>query len=300
MKSNLNGLIPAIVIPLRKNFEIDEETFKQYVEKISSCDIKAIAVNTDAGEGNFLQQEERKRVIQLVREVIKDRFPLVCGLGGTNIQEVLESAKQFKDLGVDYFLVFPHPSFKGGKSEHIINYHEEIAEVGIPLIIFQLQESLGGTLYDFKTLEELTKIEEVVAIKEASFDVSRFKETVSFLNLLPKKITILTGNDNFILESFILGADGALLGFGAVFTAIQAKAIAFLKEQKNKEAGSLFASIEELCSFCFKEPVRDYRSRIKEVLVAQGILKTSLVKPPLSSISEEEKEIIHNLVSKLK
>jgi 4-hydroxy-tetrahydrodipicolinate synthase len=298
MSNKLDGLIPAIVIPFKNNFEIDEETLKQYVAKICQCDIKAIAVNTDAGEGNYLLQQEKERIICLVKEAAGNKLPVVCGLGGANITEVLKSARRFKSFGADYFLVFPQPFFKEGGKKLIVEYHKQIAKVGVPLIIFQLQKKLDGVPYDFDTLKELVKIKEVVAIKEASFDILKFKETVSFLKSLPKKITILTGNDNFILKSFSLGADGGLLGFGAVFTDIQVKAITLMKEKKEKEAYVFFAPIEDLCSFCFSKPIKNYRTRIKEVLVNQGIFKTSLVKPPLSSIGEQDKKAISNLLPK--
>ena len=64
----------------------------------------------------------------------------------------------------------------------------------------------------------MASVEGVVAIKEASFDARRFVDTARLLEGLPRPITLLTGNDNFILESFLLGATGALIGFGAVMT----------------------------------------------------------------------------------
>lgn len=146
--------------------------------------------------------------------------------------------------------------------------------MGVPLILFQLQEILGGTCFPQETLQELVAIDQVVAIKEASFDAMRFRETLGFLRGLKKKITVLTGNDNFILESFILGAEGALIGFGSVFPGIQVKAIRLMQEKNWEKAFSVFAKIDQLCRFCFQAPVRKYRSRMKEVLVQQTVLQT--------------------------
>jgi 4-hydroxy-tetrahydrodipicolinate synthase len=66
--------------------------------------------------------------------------------------------------------------------------------------------------YDPDTLRAIASVEGVVAIKEASFDARRFVDTARLLAELPDPVTILTGNDNFILESFMLGATGALIG----------------------------------------------------------------------------------------
>lgn len=293
----LNGLIPAIVIPFKENFEVDKRILKEYIEWITKFDIKGLVVNSDAGEGYFLNHNERKEIIKIAKEIIKDKIPLISGLGGATTFDVIEYGKEYRDLGVDYFLVFPHPTFKGGplKDELIIKYHQEISKIGVKMIIFQLQEALGGTFYSNETLKELINIENVVAIKEASFDALLFKKTVEFLKSLEKRITILTGNDNFILESFLLGADGALIGFGSIFTDIQVEAIKRIKERKYEEGYSLFSKIEKICDYCFKEPVRDYRSRIKEFLVCMGKFKNSIVRPPLLSLSKKEKEEIKKL-----
>ncbi len=298
----LSGLLPAIVIPYQENFNVDEITLRKYVEWIIQFDIKGIVINSDAGEGHFLSHEERKKIIKIVKEIVKDKIPVITGLGGQTTKDVIEAGKEFRDLGVDYFLVFPHPTFKGGPSKDnvIIKYHKEISKIGVGMIIFQLQEALGGTFYQFETLKELVEIENVVAIKEATFDALKFKETIDFLNTLPKRIEILTGNDNFIPESFLLGADGALIGFGSIFTDIQVEVIKKIKEKKYDEGLNLFKRIEKICKYCFKSPVRDYRARIKEFLVLMNIFKNSLVREPLLPLSNQEKDEIKKLYKEFK
>ena len=73
-------------------------------------------------------------------------------------------------------------------------------------------------LYTAETLHKLIAIPTVAAIKEASFDAMRFLQVKAALESASRKITFLTGNDNFICESFILGAEGALLGFSTLGT----------------------------------------------------------------------------------
>ena len=117
-------------------------------------------------------------------------------------------------------MVFPIPAYLSEPLDPRVPvaYHEAIAEVGLPLILFQLQPALAGLNFEPDTLRAMASVEGVVAIKEASFDARRFVDTARLLEDLPRPITLLTGNDNFILESFLLGATGALIGFGAVMT----------------------------------------------------------------------------------
>ena len=302
-EKKLDGLIPAIVVPLKEDYSLDERVFQEYLSHIISFPIKGIAINTDAGEGYLFSPEERTRILWLTKRIVGEKIPIICGLGGGSTLGLVELGREFRDLGADYFLVFPHPTFKGGKEGEdklIINFHEEISRIGVPLIIFQLQEALGGVIYNLPTLRKLLDIDGVVAIKEASFDALLFRNTVYFIRSLKKRIVILTGNDNFIPESFLLGSDGALIGFGSVFTDIQVKSICLIKEGKYREGFSLFGKIEEICRICFSNPVRDYRVRIKEILVAQKIFPRSTVRPPLTPLSPEEQDLIHTLVSHMK
>jgi len=100
-------------------------------------------------------------------------------------------------------VVFPHPAFIGDPlpAEVPYEYHRAIADAAsLPMVIFQLPPALAGVLYSREALLRLAEIPSVVAIKEASFDAVRFVETVRVLQGAPRRIQVLTGNDNFILE----------------------------------------------------------------------------------------------------
>ncbi len=300
MDKRLHGLIPAIVIPFDENLKIDEDALEKYVEIVCSAKIAAIAVNTDAGEGAFLCQEDREKILKIVKKYSKN-IPVVCGLGGATTSQVLEYGIRYKDIGADYFLVFPHFAFRGsrGKDKAVIAYHEALSKINIPLILFQLQEDLGGVFYSDETIRELAQIKQVVAIKEATFDALKFRKMNSLLNLLPERISLLTGNDNFIIESFIVGADGALIGFGSVFTDVQADAVNLAVQGKYKEALEKFSPLAEICDFCFAAPVRDYRIRMKHILVQQRIFQKAFVLPPLQKLDESEEKHLLEILSRI-
>ena len=102
----------------------------------------------------------------------------------------------------------------------MVDYHRAIADAAdLPIVLFQLQPMLGGVLYPPEVLDGLLAIPQVVAIKEAIFDPLRWLALRAHLDAAPRTITLLTGNDNFIAESFLLGAEGALLGFATLLTA---------------------------------------------------------------------------------
>ena len=142
----------------------------------------------------------------------------------------------------------------------------------------------------------MASVEGVVAMKEASFDARRFVDTVRLLEELPRPITMLTGNDNFILESFMLGATGALIGFGAVMTREQVAMIDAWKAGRIDDARALGRRVQRLADVVFAKPVGDYRVRLKECLVALGVLEAAHVRRPLLGIGDDERAALSDVL----
>jgi 4-hydroxy-tetrahydrodipicolinate synthase len=290
MALNLDGLIPATVLPMHGDGSIDEPALRKYIGWVVEQGPVALAINVDTGEGPHLTHDEKVRVIKVVREVTD--LPIVAGLAGPSTEAAVRQAGDFKAAGADALLVFPIPAYLSQPLDPNVPmlYHARIAQVGLPLILFQLQPALAGVNYDADVLEAMVRVDGVVAIKEASFDARRFVDTARLLERIPKKVTLLTGNDNFILESFLLGATGALIGFGAVMTREQVDMIRAWQEGRTDDAKALGRRVQRLADVVFAAPVGDYRVRLKECLRILGVLESATVRQPLLPISDAERE----------
>ncbi len=302
MKSGLfEGLIPATVLPMDENFKVDEDELRRYIDWISRFRVSGLAVNVDTGEGLHLYFEEQLKVVETCREELKRRIPIVAGLSARFTDEAVKNAKMLEESGADALLIFPIPAYAGVPLDPVIpyNYHKAVSEaVRIPLIAFQLQRALGGVEYSKQALKKLFEVDGVVAIKEASFNARKFTETLRVISSLKRKVYVLTGNDNFILESFILGADGGLLGFGTIATDLQIEMIDSVKRRDYNKAFEISERIKPLADVIFMPPVRNYRARLKEALVMLGVLKKAYVRPPLTPISEAERKAVRNVLKK--
>jgi dihydrodipicolinate synthase/N-acetylneuraminate lyase len=289
MTLNLDGLIPAPVLPMHADGSIDERGLRSYIGWIARQGPVALAINVDTGEGPHLTHDEKVRVLQVVREVTD--LPIVAGLSGPSTDAAVRQARDFRAAGADALLVFPIPAYLSEPLDPRVpvQYHEAIAAVGLPLILFQLQPALAGLNYEADTLRAMAAVDGVVAIKEASFDARRFVEVAQLLADLPRPITLLTGNDNFILESFMLGATGALIGFGAVMTREQVQMIDAWQDGRIDEAKTLGRRVQRLADVVFARPVGDYRVRLKECLRILGVLDAAHVRRPLLPISDAER-----------
>jgi len=289
MTLDLNGLIPATVLPMHADGSIDEAALRSYIAWIAGQGPVALAINVDTGEGPHLTLDEKVRVLRIVRGVTD--LPIVAGLAGPSTDAAVRQAQDFKAAGADALLMFPIPAFL---SEPLdvrvpVGYLEAVGTVGLPMVLFQLQPALAGVNFEPETLRAMASVDGVIAIKEASFDARRFVETAQLLADLPRPITLLTGNDNFILESFMLGATGALIGFGAVMTREQVDMIDAWRAGRIDEARALGRRVQRLADVVFARPVGDYRVRLKECLRILGILDAAHLRRPLLPLDDAER-----------
>jgi 4-hydroxy-tetrahydrodipicolinate synthase len=296
MTLDLNGLIPATVLPMSAGGRIDEPALRRFTRWIAEQGPVALAINADTGEGPHLTHAEKVRVLEVVAE--ESELPIVAGVAGPFTSQAVRQARDYQAAGASALLVFPIPSYLSAPLDPVIplEYHRAIADVGLPLILFQLQPALGGVNFDTETLRRLIEIDGVVAMKEASFDARRYLDTFRMVEQTRKyqhgEFTYLTGNDNFILESFMLGATGALIGFGSIMVAEQVAMIDAWHAGRLDEAKALGRRVQRLADVVFAPPVADYRVRLKEGLAMLGVLEDTSVRPPLQPLGDPQRQLL--------
>jgi len=302
-KLDLDGLIPATITPMSDDFEVDEADLRKYIKWIVGHDgLKAAAVNMDTGEGPHLTPGEKKRIVSIWKDEIGDALPILAGVGGPSTASAIGQAQDASEAGADALVIFPIAAYAGKPLEPDlpVAYHEAIADsVDLPMVLFQLQPSLGGVIFDPETLGRLLEIESVIAIKEASFDAVTFVETAEIVSNASRGITYLTGNDNFILESFMLGATGALIGFGTVLVSEQIEMMRLANAGNFADAMTIYRDkVLPLARGIFSPPVRNYRARMKEALVLLGVVERAALRSPLLPLDSDEKMMVESLLKK--
>jgi len=222
----------------------------------------------------------------------------VSGLIAGSTAEAVAFGKALKAAGAQGFAVFPpFPTFLGNPvpTRMIYEYHKAIADgVDLPLIAFQFPKAWGP---DFppETLRELVKIRQVVGLKEASFDTTKTLETIDTARTLPRKIGVMTGSDTFILEAMIFGCDGALIGFAGTATDQLIRMHKAVEAKDFDTAFEIWGRLGPLARYCWRPPIRDYRPRMKEVLVMQGLIRHAAVRPPQLPVDKTERAELRRL-----
>jgi 4-hydroxy-tetrahydrodipicolinate synthase len=294
-RPDLNGLIAAIVTPMHSDLSIDETSLRRYVNWLVGQGVRGLAVNVDTGEGPHLFPEERLRALEIVAEEVGGRALVVAGLVASFTEQARRVAADTARAGAGALLVFPLSAYQGEPLDPEIPaaYHRAVAEAsGLPLIAFQLQPALGGVNFSAEAIERIMTTEGVVAIKEASFDAKRFVETARLVHSLPSHPAVLNGNDNFLLEAYLLGAQGALLGFGTLATREQVQLHQAVRDHDLGRAFELGGRLQPLCDMIFSPPVRDYRARVKHALMRLGVIDEAHVRPPLRPLSRQARDLV--------
>lgn len=291
-RPDMKGLIAAIVTPMREDFSVDETSLRRYVRWLTDQAVTGLAVNVDTGEGPHLSAEERIGVLEIVAEEVGDRTLIVAGLAASFTEQARSLAADAARAGAGALLVFPIPVYQGEPldPEIPVRYHRAVHDAsGLPLIAFQLQPALGGVNFSVEVIERLMTEGGVVALKEASFDAKRFVETVRLVRSVAPGATVLNGNDNFLLEAYLLGAEGALLGFGTLAAREQVEMLDHVRARDLERATARGDVLQPLCDAIFAPPVRDYRARLKHALATLGVIDEAHVRPPLLPLSPDER-----------
>jgi 4-hydroxy-tetrahydrodipicolinate synthase len=299
----LKGIVAAPVLPMNPDASIDWDSLKSYLAWIARQRPTAIAMNMDASEGPSLSRNEMLEVVRASRKVIADACPegpcpLVSGLIVGSTADAVAFGRQLKAAGAQGLAIFPpFPTFLGNPvpTRMIYEYHKAVADgVDLPLIAFQFPKAWGP---DFppETLRELVKIPQLIGLKEASFDTTKTLETIETARALPRKIGIMTGSDTFILEAMIFGCDGALIGFAGTATDQLIRMHQAVTAKDFEAAFEIWRRLGPLARFCWRAPIRDYRPRMKEVLVMQGMVRHATVRPPQLPVEDAERAELRRL-----
>ena len=297
MRIDFKGLFPATVLPMTEDAQIDESGLRAYMRHVADTTIHGVAINVDTGETAHLSHEERVRVLEIVVDEIGDRLPVIAGLPAQYTDQAVAYGRDYKGAGASALLVFPPPAYQGTPldADMVVRYHTAVGDkVGLPLVLFNLLPALGGVLLPADIIGRLCSLAPVVAIKDASFEEKVFVELVEAVRQQPRSIAILTGDDPFIYESFELGADGALLGFGAVPTRQLAEMVDLAVSGHWAESKAIMDRLTPLERAMFAAPVRNYRARAKEALVMQGTIPRATVREPLLPATKGERDAMRN------
>jgi len=199
------GCGTAIATPFDET-GVNFKEFEKLVEDQIQGEVDSIIVCGTTGEASTMTEEERLKTIECAVKVSNGRVPIIAGTGSNNTKAVIEMNRKVEQLGVDGVLVVT-PYYNKTTQEGLIRHYTEIAKnTSLPIILYNVPGRTGVNIKP-ETAYELSKIENIVAIKEASGDLSQIAKTA---NLCRDNLNIYSGNDDQIIPILSLGGIGVI------------------------------------------------------------------------------------------
>lgn len=195
----------AIVTPFNEN-GIDYEKLRELLEWHIKESTDAIVICGTTGEATTMTEQEKKDVIKFTVDVVNKRIPVIAGTGGNNTNTSIEMCLYAENVGVDGLLVIT-PYYNKTNAEGLLMHFKAINDsVKTPIILYNVPSRTNMNITP-ETLLKLTEFNNVVAIKEASGDISQVAKMKS---LCGDKIDIYSGNDDQIIPILSLGGIGVI------------------------------------------------------------------------------------------
>lgn len=291
------GIVAAPFLPMNEDESIDWKSLQSYYRWIAAQRPTAIAINMDASEGSSLTREEQLEVLRATLEAVDGACPVLSGVMASFTADAVRWGNELKRAGAQGLVVFPPlPVFLGNPlpAEMVVRHHAAIGGIGLPFVAFQLPKGEGPDL-SADVMRELVKFPNFIGVKEASCDAVRTIESIDTAARLPRKLGILTGSDQFILEAMLMGCDGALIGFAGTATEELMRMHAAVRSRDIATAYRIWDRLGPLARYCWRLPERDYRPRMKEVLVMQGLIRSAAVRAPQMGIGDAERAELQRL-----
>ena len=279
----------ALITPFDEKNEINFEKLRELLEYHIANRTDAVIVTGTTGESATMSDEEKLAVIKFSVDVVRGRIPVIAGTGSNNTKHAVWLSQKAEKLGADALLVVT-PYYNKGNESGIYNHYKEIAEnVKIPIILYNVPGRTGVNL-SVNLVKELSKLENVVAIKEASGNISYAAEIA---RVVPE-IDIYSGNDDMTVPLLSIGGKGVISVSANILPEIVHNMVmAFLNKDTDK-ARELQLKYNDLVNALFIEvnPVP-----VKEAMNFLGY-SVGECRLPLGKMNEKNKEVLYEIIRK--
>ena len=247
------GCGTAIATPFDEN-GVNFSEFQKLLEFQVQNGADAIIVCGTTGESSTMTDSERKETIKFAIEVVNGRIPVIAGTGSNCTASAIEMSKFATNVGADGILIVT-PYYNKATQNGLIEHYKAIAQAvqNTPIIVYSVPSRTGVNILP-ETCLELSKIENIVAIKEASGNLSQVAKIAS---LCGENLNIYSGNDDQVLPILSLGGIGVISVFSNIAPKIFSDMIKNYFSGNLKEATATQLNSIELIDalFCEVNPI---------------------------------------------
>jgi 4-hydroxy-tetrahydrodipicolinate synthase len=246
----LRGCATALVTPFTADGAIDEDALTRLIEYQLAGGVKLLVPCGTTGESATMTEEEDQRVIKRAIELARDRARVIAGTGSNSTATAIDNSKIAEDLGADAVLVVA-PYYNKPTQQGLYAHFRAIAQaVELPIVIYNVPGRTSCNISADTTLRLARDCENIVAVKEASGNMSQIME---ILRDRPAGFRVLSGDDALTFPMIALGADGLISVAANEAPELMARMVKLALDEKWDEARELHYRLLPLMEVNFIE-----------------------------------------------
>ncbi len=284
------GAATAIITPFSCG-EIDYGALGHLIDLQISNGIDALVLSGTTGEASTLSEKEFQNLISFSKERINNRVPLIVGSGSNDTSKAQRLTKAATDLGADACLVVT-PYYNKATQKGLLESYKAIASsTHLPIIVYNVPTRTSMNI-SLKCYKELSKIDNIVAVKEAGPDITSCAELIFECG---DSLDIYTGSDDQLLPCLALGGKGTISVVSNIIPREIHDICQNYFEGNIEESKKLFKKYYKLMRAMFYEvnPIP-----VKTALAAKGLCREEF-RLPLCTISDENREVLYKIMKEL-
>jgi len=285
IQTKLKGMGVALITPFKEDESVDYDALMRMVDYLLQNNADFLCVLGTTAETPTLTEEEKKTIKKMVIDRVNGRIPILLGVGGNNTRAIVETLKNDDFTGVDAILSVV-PYYNKPSQEGIYQHYKAIAEATeLPIVLYNVPGRTGVNMTAETTLRIARDFKNVVAIKEASGNISAVAKLASLANGC---IDIYSGNDDQVLPILSLGGKGVI----SVWSHVAPKKVhdmvyAFLDGDVETAQKLQLEAIDVIGAlFCEVNPIP-----VKAAMNMLGY-KVGTVRAPLTELTDAHKEVL--------
>lgn len=203
---NFGQVLTAMVTPFDENGEIDFQATKNLINYLIANGTDGLVVSGTTGESPTLTEEEKVKLFKFTADVVNGRVPVIAGTGSNNTKGSIELTILAEDVGVDGIMLVA-PYYNNPSQEGLYQHFKTISEVtSLPIILYNVP---GRSVVNIsaETVIRLSKIANIVSIKEASGDLDAMVEIITHT---PEDFSLYSGDDGLTIPVLSIGGTGVI------------------------------------------------------------------------------------------
>lgn len=204
----LRGCATALVTPFTGSGAIDEKRLHELIEYQIASGVRVLVPCGTTGESVTMSEDENRLVIRTTVELCGGRAKVIAGTGSNSTSTTIARSQAARELGVDAVLTVA-PYYNKPTQEGLYAHFRAIAESisGLPVVIYNVPSRTSSNISAETTLRLAHDVENIVAVKEASGNLSQMME---ILRGRPEGFRVISGDDSLTLPLIALGGDGLI------------------------------------------------------------------------------------------